>query len=616
MKLLNKLISAAAFLAAATVSVEAQDKPAKREDIHFQGVEDVNKVKDLTLDSLKYMKKDLTSPFARPVAGSSRKGKNPVLFLIGDSTMRTGTKGDGGNGQWGWGAFVARWFDEDRISVENHALGGTSTRTFYNDLWPDVLAGVQAGDYVIIQLGHNDNGPYDTYTARATVPGINPDTVLYVTIHDARNKDWNGRQDTVYSYGEYLRRYVREVRAKGAYPIIASLTPRNSWDNDSTVTRKWETFTPWGKAVAEELHCPWIDIEGVSAQRMETFGRWKMSTMFTTLDKIHTSRLGAENNAYSAALAIAQNPECMLRAYLKDPLPVPMARPERKEGKPVVFLCGDSTGKNTDSDSTSMWGWGSQMSLVFDTTRCSVFNAAKAGRSTRTYCNERRWEEVYNALQPGDIVFIQFGHNDIGGINEGKQRGVIASGQDTCHVYRLLDGSNELVYSFGWYLKKMVHDAREKGAHPVLLSLTPRNMWPEEGKRVTDDSKGRYIERRNDSYGRWYREVVEWFKQEEGYDLAFIDVHNLSADYLDKVGRVGAAIYYNHDHTHTSLLGAQLNAYSVQKGMRKLGYGSLLTKEKTVTRQLKTTEAVLRQLFTEADRKAASSGDVTTPAER
>ena len=51
---------------------------------------------DNTLDSLNKART------ARPVAGSSRKGNNPILFLVGNSTMRTGTLGNGNNGQWGW----------------------------------------------------------------------------------------------------------------------------------------------------------------------------------------------------------------------------------------------------------------------------------------------------------------------------------------------------------------------------------------------------------------------------------------------------------------------------------------------------------------------------------
>ena len=139
-----------------------------------------------------------------------------------------------------------------------------------------------------------------------------------------------------------------------------------------------------------------------------------------------------------------------------------------------------------------------------------------AGRSTRRYINEGRWERVYNALQPGDFVLIQFGHNDICSITDAKERGVIASAADTCHVYQMeKDGRYELVYSFGWYLRKMIDDTYEKGATPILLSLTPRNEWP-----------GNKIERRDDSYGKWYREVVA----QTG--VAFADVHQISADFL------------------------------------------------------------------------------------
>ena len=123
------------------------------------------------------------------------------------------------------------------------------------------------------------------------------------------------------------------------------------------------------------------------------------------------------------------------------------------------------------------------------------------------------------------------------------------------------NGMYEVVYTFGWYLKKFIQDVREKGATPILLSLTPRNEWP-----------GGKIERRNDSYGKWYREVAE----ETGVE--FVDVHNITADFLDKEcgSKEKAMKYYNHDHTHTSLLGAQTNAKSVAKGLR--GINSPLAK--------------------------------------
>ncbi len=150
------LFSAAAIIAACasfTLSAQTNHIPAP--------VKDINGVIDNTPDSINKART------ARPIAGSSRVGNNPVLFLVGNSTMRTGTMGNGDNGQWGWGYFMGEYFDPEKITVENHALGGMSSRTFYTKLWDDVKKGIRPGDWVIIELGHNDNGPYDSGRARA-----------------------------------------------------------------------------------------------------------------------------------------------------------------------------------------------------------------------------------------------------------------------------------------------------------------------------------------------------------------------------------------------------------------------------------------------------------------
>jgi lysophospholipase L1-like esterase len=236
----------------------------------------------------------------------------------------------------------------------------------------------------------------------------------------------------------------------------------------------------------------------------------------------------------------------------------------------MVFLCGDSTGKNEDKNPDGMWGWGSQGYTVFDSTKCVFQNQARAGRSTRTFVDEGLWEVVYNSLEPGDYVLIQFGHNDIGGIKDGKERGVIATAKDSSHVYRLEStGQFQVVYSYGWYLKKMIQDTLEKGATPILLSLTPRNEWhvgdghPRGFIYPVKEKKGKmYIERRNETYGSWCRSVAK----ETG--VLFVDVHNITADALDKIGQKKAASCFNRDHTHLSLIGAQLNAKSVGKGLR------------------------------------------------
>ncbi|MCM1225568.1 MAG: rhamnogalacturonan acetylesterase, partial [Lachnospiraceae bacterium] len=251
-------------------------------------MEDVNHVVDNTLDSLNKART------ARPEAGSTRRGNNPVLFLVGNSTMRTGTLGNGDNGQWGWGYFMPEYFDPEKITVENHALGGMSSRTFYTRLWADVVKGIRPGDWVIIELGHNDNGPYDSGRARASIRGIGKDS-LNVTIKET------GEKETVYTYGEYMRRYIDDVRRAGGHPILMSLTPRCAWDDkDSTkVTRVNETFGLWAKQIAQEKGVPFVDLNDITARKFERFGKEKVKTMFY-LDRIHTSEFGARVNAESA----------------------------------------------------------------------------------------------------------------------------------------------------------------------------------------------------------------------------------------------------------------------------------------------------------------------------
>lgn len=519
----------------------------------YRPMEDVNKVVDLTLDSLDKAKT------ARPVAGSSRRGSNPVLFLVGNSTMRTGTLGNGDNGQWGWGYYAHEYFDENKITVENQALGGTSSRTFYTRLWPDVKKGIRPGDYVIIELGHNDNGPFDSGRARATIRGISATDSMKVTIKET------GVKETVYSYGEYMRRFVRETRALGAHPILMSLTPRNAYERPGRVTRVNETFGLWARQIAEELNCPFVDLNEISARKYDRMTEWKFNYHFY-LDHIHTSAFGAQLNARSAADGLLQcnHPEVAeLKQMMKTERPTTGVK--RQKGKPVVFITGDSTVKNTDKEEDGMWGWGSQAATIFDTDKITIQNSAQAGRSCRSYLREGRWDKVINDVQKGDFVLIQFGHNDAGNeLDHGKARNDIMGTADSSHVYRVRTDKevwNEVVYTFGWYLRKMIDDVREKGATPILVSLTPRNEWGDGVKNKWEKGK---IERRNDSFGRWYRDVVNTT------GVAFVDLHNITADALDEMGQKKAQEFYKKDHTHTSKMGAMLNAQSIAKGLRQI----------------------------------------------
>ncbi len=229
-------------------------------------LEDVNHVVDLTLDSLS------KAQTARIVPGSSRKGNNPVLFLVGNSTMRNGTLGNGNNGQWGWGYYAHMFFDDSKITVENQALGGMSSRTYYTKLWAPIRDAIRPGDWVIISIGHNDNGPYDSGRARASIPGVGNDT-LNVTIKET------GEKETVYTYGGYMRKYIDDVRARGGHPILMSLTPRDAYDEQTgKIVRK--IHTQWLMQVAAEEGVPFIDLNELSGQKLDGFTKWKEAYHF------------------------------------------------------------------------------------------------------------------------------------------------------------------------------------------------------------------------------------------------------------------------------------------------------------------------------------------------
>ncbi|GGK77833.1 rhamnogalacturonan acetylesterase [Rufibacter glacialis] len=237
----------------------------------------------------------------------------PTLFLIGDSTVKNG-RGDGGGGLWGWGSFLANHFDTTRIKVENHALGGTSSRTFRTQgHWDKVLPKVKAGDFVMIQFGHNDSSPVnDTLRARGTIKNNSEETQ---EIDNLITK----KQEVVHSYGWYLRQFISEVQAKGATAIVLSPVPRNTW-KDGKANRNRQDYGQWAAEAAAQMNAPFLDLNGIIADRYEKEGEAKVrSTYFNTKDHTHTIEAGARVNAAAVAEGIRQNKKLELNKYLLKP---------------------------------------------------------------------------------------------------------------------------------------------------------------------------------------------------------------------------------------------------------------------------------------------------------
>jgi lysophospholipase L1-like esterase len=234
----------------------------------------------------------------------------PSLFLIGDSTVRNG-RGDGANGQWGWGDYVDKYFDTDKINIVNRAVGGLSSRTFQTDgHWDRTLALVKPGDFVMMQFGHNDNG--SPATNRASIKGIGPETL------DVENPT-NHQHEVVLTFGGYLRKYIADTRAKGATPVVCSLIPRKIW-KDGKIVRSRDSQAGWAEQAARAEGVAFVNLNGIIAQRYDELGQEKVEPLFGD-EHTHTSAAGAELNAQCVVAglkALTNNP---LAPYLKETKP-------------------------------------------------------------------------------------------------------------------------------------------------------------------------------------------------------------------------------------------------------------------------------------------------------
>jgi len=241
----------------------------------------------------------------------------PTLFLIGDSTVKNGRddgQHKGALGQWGWGHFLGDYFDTTRITVEDDALGGTSSRTFMTNpkLWPVVLSKIKPGDYVMMQFGANDSSPInDTSRARGTFRN-NSDTG--VLIHNMLTH----QDEVVHSYGWYIRKFISDTKAKGGTAIVCSLIPRNNF-KDGKVARADKSYGLWAKQAAEQGGASFLPLNDIIADDYDKEGHDAVTAKyFTAPETLHTNEGGAKFNATAVVQGIKGLTDSDLKKYLKN----------------------------------------------------------------------------------------------------------------------------------------------------------------------------------------------------------------------------------------------------------------------------------------------------------
>ncbi len=244
-------------------------------------------------------------------------------------------------------------------------------------------------------------------------------------------------------------------------------------------------------------------------------------------------------------------------ALADDPRPVEdaakiAAAPAANVALPTLFIVGDSTVRNGTAGQT---GWGEVIAPYFDSKKINVLNRAIGGRSSRTFQTEGRWDRVLAEMKPGDFVLVQFGHNDGGQVASGSRprASLKGNGDETQEVTIESTGKQEVVHTFGWYMRKYASDAKAKHATPILCSLVPRKIW-KDGKIV----------RASGTYGKWTAEAAK----AEG--AAFVDLNEIIARHYDELGTNKVEALFADEHTHTTRAGAELNAACVIAGLKGL----------------------------------------------
>src|SRR6478672_11826514 len=135
-----------------------------------------------------------------------KPGVKTKIYLIGDSTMCTYEPDRAP--LTGWGMPFAHFFDST-VTIDNRARGGRSTRTFLSEnRWQPITDSLQAGDYVLIQFGHND---------------------------EAKEEKYKDRYTPVTDYKTNLQKFIRETKAKGATPVLITPVTRMRFEKGEQV---------------------------------------------------------------------------------------------------------------------------------------------------------------------------------------------------------------------------------------------------------------------------------------------------------------------------------------------------------------------------------------------
>ncbi len=211
----------------------------------------------------------------------------------------------------------------------------------------------------------------------------------------------------------------------------------------------------------------------------------------------------------------------------------------------TIYICGDSTAASYKPEEAPITGWGQVLSEFLPGVR--VENRAMGGRSTKSFLSEGRLQRIETEIQPGDLLLIQFTHNDTSDL-----------------VWRHTDPWT----SFYQNLQIYIDTALLNRARPVLMTPICRRYWRD----------GKLLE----SHGE-YPDVIRVLAAQRNVPL--IDLYEQSKAYVRQLGEEESRKLYLHlapglypaypngsaDDTHTQRKGAETYARMTAEALKGMG---------------------------------------------
>lgn len=222
-----------------------------------------------------------------------------TLYVIGDSTAAAYPPER--FPLHGWAQVLQEHFDSERLSVEDRAISGRSSKSFFDEgSWTPIREALRPGDWVFIQFAHNDE----------------------------KKDDPNRFTDPATTFPEHLRRYVEETRAAGARPVLLTPINRNRWASSRVMEDTHGDYPDATRKLAKEMGVPLIDLHTLTRKRFTRLGPERSAKLFLNLapgehpnypegkeDNTHLQESGAREVSALAVKGIKRLP---LRAYLKE----------------------------------------------------------------------------------------------------------------------------------------------------------------------------------------------------------------------------------------------------------------------------------------------------------